>query len=83
MVRRRRNERRAWPRMAQLRDKLIYLMSRELPAFAWLRALGKLNLQVFRVSEVVNRHTKASARDLLNSTVGVRAKALLVESAFT
>jgi len=63
MVRRRRNEadtRRGEP---SLGDFWKNLPSRQLAAFARLRALRHLDLKLLRVDEVMARHAEAAGRD--------------------
>ena len=81
VVRRRRDERRSRLCVPQARDELVHLVRRELSALARLRALSKLDLQVLRAAQVLDRHAEASGRHLLDGTVLLGAEALGVFAA--
>ena len=66
VVRRRRDEADARGRVADLRDVVVDLVARKLPALAGLGALGHLDLQLVGVDEVVDRHAEAPGGDLLD-----------------
>ena len=81
VVRRRRDERRAGLRVAEAGDELVHLVRGKLPAFAGLRALGELDLQVLGAAEVLDRHAEAPGRHLLDRAVLVGAEAFRVLAA--
>src|SRR5690606_37010321 len=56
-------------RMTRLRDPGINLRAGQLTAFAGLRALRHLDLQLARVDEVFARHAEAARGDLLDRGV--------------
>ena len=66
VMRRRRNQTDARRRAASLGDVRENFLTRQLAAFAGLRALRHLDLKLLRVDEIIARHTKASARDLFD-----------------
>src|SRR5437016_10313349 len=53
-------------RHANARDVAVDLVAGQLPAFAGLRALRHLDLQLIRVREIVRVDTEAAGRDLLD-----------------
>src|SRR3954469_8837585 len=65
----RRDERDARHRMAGARDDGVYLVTGQLTAFAWLGALGDLDLQLGGVDEVLSRYAEPRRRDLLDRAV--------------
>ncbi|MCY1170030.1 hypothetical protein D9M73_100880 [compost metagenome] len=73
MVRRRRDQRHARRRMAQLGDELGHLEAGQLPAFAGLCALRDLDFDLVAGVEIFRRHAKATAGDLLHPGIGVVA----------
>ena len=58
-------------RMPGLRDPGIDLISRELSAFARLRTLGHLDLDLFRTDQILTRHAKSSAGHLLDGAAAI------------
>ncbi len=66
VVRRRRDERLSRDRAAQRRDLGRHLEAGNLPAFAGLRALRDLDLELFRGGEVLGRDAEARRCDLLD-----------------
>ena len=52
--------------MAKLCDVGAHLVSWQLPSFTRFGALGDLDLQLVRVSQIVDGHTKAPRSDLLD-----------------
>ena len=70
VVRRRRDERHARRRVADLGDDRVDLVAGELPAFAGLRALRHLDLQLVGVDQVFGGHAEARRRDLLDRRCG-------------
>ncbi|AJX01694.1 hypothetical protein BM45_3124 [Burkholderia mallei] len=66
MVRRRRDEADARHRVAQLADVFGHLVARQLAAFARLRALRHLDLDLVGRREILGRHTEAARCDLLD-----------------
>ena len=69
VMRRRRDEADARRGAARLRDPRIHLGAGQLPAFAGLRALRHLDLQFFRVDQVVARDAEAARGHLLDGGV--------------
>ncbi len=69
VVRRRRDQLHARGGIAELRDVLIDLVPRQLPALARFRALRHLDLQLARVDEIVRGHAEARRRHLLDVAV--------------
>ena len=69
MVRRRTDEHDAGLRVAETCDQLRDFVRRELAAFARLRALRDLDLDLFRVSKVLGGDAKASGGELLDLVV--------------
>src|SRR6266446_40804 len=69
MMRRWRDEADARRRMSHFGNLRIYLVTRKLSAFAGLRALRHLNLQLFSIDQVVAGYTKPAGRDLFNSAI--------------
>src|SRR5258705_8493234 len=65
-MRRRRDEADARRRVADLRDVVVDLVAGELAAFARLRALRHLDLELVAIDEVVAGDAEASRRDLLD-----------------
>ena len=55
--------------MAQARHEFVDLVAGELSAFAGLRALRHLDLDVLRRTEVLDRHAEPSGCDLLDGAV--------------
>ena len=82
VVRRRRDERHAGHAVAELCDQSGDLVAGELAAFAGLRALGHLDLDLGSAGEVFGRDTEAAGRDLLDGGVAFRAVARRVFAAF-
>ena len=66
VVRRRRDQPDARRRVAGLGDRLVDLVAGQLPAFARLRALRDLDLQLVRVDQVPAGHAEAPRRHLLD-----------------
>ena len=66
MVRRRGNQADAGGRVTHLRDPRIHLGTGQFAAFAGLRALRHLDLEFFRLRQVLARHAEPSARDLFD-----------------
>ena len=66
VVRRRRDQRDAGRRAPHLRDAIVDLRAGQLTAFARLRALRDLDLQVVRVHQIVRGHAEPAGRDLLD-----------------
>src|SRR5690606_2166445 len=66
VVRRRADQAHAGGRVADLADGLVDLVAGQLAAFAGLRALRHLDLDVVRVDEVLGGHSEAAAGDLLD-----------------
>src|SRR6185312_15337600 len=66
VMRRRRDETHARRRVADLRDVVVDLVAGELAAFAGLRALRHLDLELVAIDEVVARDAEAPRRDLLD-----------------
>ena len=69
--------------MPQARDHVIHLVAGKLAAFAGLRALRHLDLQLVGVDQVVRSNAEARRRDLLDRaapqvSVGIRLVALFV-----
>ena len=83
VVRRRRDKRDARRRVPQPRDVVRDLVAGKLPAFAGLRALRHLDLQLLRVHRVLRRHAEPSGRDLLDARVPVGAEALAILAALS
>ena len=71
-----RDESDAGRRTAHFRDPRIHFRAGKLPAFTGLRALGHLDLQLFRLRKIEARHAKTSACDLLDRAV-LRVAALI------
>ena len=69
MVRRRRDEPHARSRVPRLRHPRIHFRAGELPAFARLRALRHLDLNLLRACEVKAGHAEPPARHLLDRAV--------------
>src|SRR3989442_7174405 len=69
MMRRWRDEADARRRMSHFGNLRIYLVTRKLSAFARLRALRHLDLQLFSIDQVVAGYTKPAGSDLFNSAV--------------
>ena len=73
--------------MPQLGNAFVYLVARELAAFARLRSLRHLDLQFVRVDQVVRGYAKPRRGHLLHRTtpqvsVGVGLESCFVFSAF-
>src|SRR5205085_12640709 len=66
VMRRRRDEPHAGRRVADLRDVLVDLVAGQLAAFARLRALRHLDLELVGVDQVVGRDPEAAGGDLLD-----------------
>ena len=66
VMRRRRNQADTRHRVAQFRDVLRDLVPRQLAAFARLRALRHLDLQLVRIDQVFGGDAEARGRDLLD-----------------
>jgi hypothetical protein len=71
VVGRRRDQRHPWLRVAQARDLRRDLVSGELAAFARLRALGDLDLDLLGECEVLGREPEAPRGDLLDRRVAL------------
>ena len=69
VVRRRRNQTYARRRVPHFGDPGIDLAAGQLAPFAWLGALGHLDLQLPRLRQVVAGHAKATRGHLLNGAV--------------
>ena len=82
VVRRRRDQRHAGRRVAGARDDLVDLVPGQLAAFAGLRALRDLDLQLVGVDEILRRHAEARRRDLLDRAVALGAEARGIFAAF-
>ena len=80
-MRRGRDEGSAWLSVAEACDEIVHLVRRQLTALAWLCALGKFDLQVFRRTQILNRHAEASRGDLLDGAILVGAESLRVLAA--
>src|SRR5690606_59323 len=75
-------------RMAHLADGLVDLVPRQLAAFAGLRALRHLDLDVVRIDQVFGGHTEPAAGNLLDPAahriaVGQRLEAVRFLTALT
>ncbi len=80
VMRRRRNERHAGRRMPHLRDPRIDLVPGQLAAFAGLRALRHLDLQVVAVDQILARHAEPARGHLMHRAappVAVRISACI------
>ncbi len=66
VVRRGRDQPDAGRRMADSRNMAVDLVSRKLAAFAGLRALRDLDLQLVGVDQIFGRHPKTTGCDLLD-----------------
>src|SRR5439155_18758895 len=66
VMRRRRNQRRAWRGMPDARDVFADFLRRQLAAFAWFRTLRHFDFEFFGVDEIVVVAAEASGADLLN-----------------
>src|SRR5690606_6449862 len=75
VVRRRRDQADAGPRIAQPRDQRVDLAARQLPAFARLGALRDLDLQHLGIDQVFGRDAEAARGDLLDLASLLRAMA--------
>ncbi len=87
VMRRRRNQAHAGNRMAQARDHLVHFVAGKLAAFAGLRALRHLDLQLVRIDQIIRGHAETRRSDLLHGaapqiSVGVALEALFVFTAF-
>src|ERR1700751_6263945 len=69
MMRRGTDEHYARLRMAQARDQLRDLVRGELPPLAWLRALRDLDLDFFRVGQILRGDAEASGGELFDLIV--------------
>ena len=83
VMRRRRNQRHARHRIAQPRDHVVDLATRQLAALAGLGALGDLDLQHFGVDQIGRRHAEAAGGDLLDLRRADGAVAGRILAAFT
>src|SRR5436190_12878638 len=88
VVRRWRDETNARCGVTHLRDPRINFAAGQLAAFAWLGALGHLNLQLLRVAEIIAGHSETARGDLLDGAVfgiaiGLEGIAGRVLAAFT
>ena len=81
-MRRRRDEADARPREPQPRDHFVDLVTRQLPAFAGLRALRDLDLQHFGIDQVLRRHAESARSDLLDLGVLLGVIARRIFAAF-
>ena len=86
VVRRRRNQAYAGNRVAHAGDHVVHLMAGQLAAFARLRALRDLDLQVVRVDQIIRRDAETRRGHLLDRAaaqiaVRVRNEAGLVLAA--
>jgi hypothetical protein len=68
-MRRRRNQRHAGRRVAQLGDLRRDFVAGQLAAFAGLGALRDFDLQLFRIGQVVGSHAEAGTGDLLDGAI--------------
>ena len=75
VVRRRRDERDAGLRSPQQGDLLAHLVRGDLAAFAGLRPLGDLDLELLGEGRVLGRHAEPPGRDLLDRGVALVAEA--------
>ena len=66
VMRRRRDQADARPRVTQARDEFVDLVAGQLAAFAGLGALRDLDLQHFGVDQIFGRHAEAAGGDLLD-----------------
>ncbi len=78
VVRRRRDELHPRLRVAQPRDEARHLDAGQLAAFAWLRALGDLDLELVRALQVARGDAEPRGRDLLHPVVASDAFAVVV-----
>src|SRR3954468_160852 len=81
-MRRRRDQGHAGHRMAGARDDGVDLVAGQLAPFAWLRALGDLDLQLRRVDEILGGNSEARGCDLLDRAVPIGAEARWIFAAF-
>src|SRR5216683_1885206 len=65
-MRRRRNQRRAWGRVADARDVLADFLGGQLAALTGLGALGHFDFELFSVDEIICRDTKTRRGNLLD-----------------
>ena len=82
VVGRRRDERRSLLRVAEPGHERVDLVRGKLSALAGLGALRKLDLQVLRGAEILDRHAEAPGGHLLDAAVGVRPESLRVLAPF-
>ena len=73
VMRRRRDQADIRHRMTDTRNKRIHLMSGKLAALTRFRPLSHLDLKVFGMTEIINRHAEPSAGDLFDRTGTVLA----------
>ena len=76
VVRRRRDEGDAGPRLAQAGDLLRHLVRGDLAALAGLRALRDLDLELLGRDRVLGAHAEPARRDLLDLRVALVAEAI-------
>src|SRR5258708_2226928 len=76
VMRRRRNQRRAWRGVPDARDVFADFLGGQLAALTGLRALGHLDFEFFGVDEIVRRDSKTSRGDLLDLVGGGRLEAV-------
>ena len=78
VVRRRRDELHARLGVAQPGDQARDLQARELPALAWLGALGDLDLELVRPLQVAGSDTESRRGDLLHAIVAAHSACVVV-----
>src|SRR5215218_8915638 len=69
--------------MTEARDLAADLVPGQLPAFARLRALRDLDLELLREDCVLGRDAESRGRDLLDPRVAIGAEALAILAALT
>ncbi len=72
--------------MAHARDEIVHFVAGQLPAFAGLRALRDLDLQIVRIDKIIGGHAKPRRSHLLDRAaaqvaIGIRLEARLVFAA--
>ncbi len=82
VMRRRRNQAHAGNGVAQLRDDVVHLVAGQLAAFAGLRALRHLDLQLVGVDQVICGHAEAAAGHLLDGAAAQIAVRIALEARF-
>src|SRR5579872_1037807 len=73
--------------MSEPGDDLIHLMTRKLPTFARLSALGHLDLEFVRIHQIISGYSKTCRSHLLHSAapqiaIRIRAEAFFIFPAF-